>query len=583
MSTFQLVSKAKQFLKKNASKHWEQSYRIKDEDKYLYPLNGLAILIRVEYHSIRAFYWFYDMADSNKFITYVHEELHSEAHEIIINTNRIKLFFDIDLVLTESELEGLIEFYEELSGEDDLDIDDVARHLSHLYFSATLASLEEHGNDLNKLEQECDMMFSTRNRELPDGSFKISIHVITNIVCSINQCKAVVNDIKTNILVDPEEYSLSVCEDYITMIIDAIDTMPYHQHGSLSIVGGRKIVDGVEYVNDIRQCFQWKSDENFITRIDSILDCIEFKEYSIIGPISSDSSGDVSEEFKEIVLSHLHRIPYYDHSNWDISLSSLKGCTMILRRTSPSECSNCDRVHDLDNTLLIAFNEEKGLGLWKCLHAPTIKAKVFYKEERVDEDLESFANAHSCKIMSKFNSTDSSHIESTNESYEEQLETEDKNNSPKSKPDLNDSNDIPAEESYAEPSAEIQILNESKSDLNDSEEIPEEETYVDHDIESMLNTDTDQASNIESESEEESDIASDHEYNSELSSSESSDDSEEESSDSDEESDISLSIEAYDSDPEAQLKKKSNSGSVGAELDSVGGFLKMHGRQRCIL
>lgn len=584
-TTFKALNQSKQFLKENARSKWEQTYKIKDEhDKYLHPLTGLAILLRVEYATIRAFFWFYSIIDANKFIQYVHEEQHSEAHEVIIHTNRIKLFFDIDLHLTDTEVEDLIDFYSELSGETDLTIDDVARHLAHLYYDATLASLESNGNDLNELQKECDMMFSTRNRNTTEDTFKISIHLITNIVCSVEQCRAIVADVKSNVLFYPDEYGLEVPEDHIEKIANGIDSAPYHKHGSLALPGGRKIVDNIEYINEIQQHFEWRGEENFITRIDSVITNINLNEYGVAYSSPFESSAEVSKEYVELVLSYLHKIPYYNQSDWDIEVSTMKGCVMRLRRVNPSYCVNCERTHDNDNTLLIIFNEEKGLGFWKCDHAKTIKSKLFYKEDRVDEDIEAFAQKYSYKPMPKHNTTDTGKVEELT-TYEEKPDVVE----PIEQPSI-DTVDSVEVETGAGYESEPEVTPEKPEiiirAMNDSDETIGEQELSDSEPESESESESEESEQEES-SESEEEITPNVSYESDLSDTEVSEEEEEISilkpvvQECDD--DAEVSDEEYESDTEVTQQDVDTSDSIGACMEASGGFVSYEKSKKYVI
>ena len=410
MSAFQLINKTKNYLRDNAKGQWFQSYRIKDAntDNFMHELNGVAMLIRVNYPEMLGFFWMYKMSDAHILIDYVHKILHLEAHEIIIN-DRIKLFYDIDMEITDSELQDMIDYYEEYSNETNLTIDDVARHLAHLYFDATLASLEEHGNDLEQMHNIVDIMYTTRNRPVSNNDkFKISIHLITNIVCDIQECKAIVEHVRNSILHHPDEYGLEYPDNYCEMVVNAIDVQPYHRFGSLAIHGGRKIVNNIEYINEIQQQFQLKSEEPFITRFDNVPTNISFKEYNVVIAYNNNSNTTVSKEFIDAVLSHIHKIPYYNASDWDLDAATYKGCTAIVKRLNPSYCEICERQHDLDNTLILVFNEEWQTGAWKCMHNRNIKSRVFFRDYKNDNDLDQFAETFGRKtVMSKHETVDS--------------------------------------------------------------------------------------------------------------------------------------------------------------------------------
>lgn len=430
MSAFQLINKTKNYLRDNAKGQWYQSYKIKDgnTDGFMHQLSGIVMLIRVNYPEMLGFFWMYKMADAHILIDYVHKNLHLEAHEIIIN-DRIKLFYDIDMEITDSELQDMIDYYEEYSNETDLTIDDVARHLAHLYFDATLASLEEHGNDLEQMQNIVDIMYTTRNRPISNNDkFKISIHLITNIVCNIQECKAIVEHVRNSILYHPDEYGLEYPDNYCEMIVNAIDVQPYHRFGSLAIHGGRKIVNNVEYINQIQQQFQLKSEEPFITRFDNVPTNISFREYNVVTTYNNNSNTTVSKEFIDAVLSHIHKIPYYNANDWDLDAATYKGCTAIVKRLNPSYCEICERQHDLDNTLILVFNEEWQIGAWKCMHNRNIKSRIFFRDYKNDNDLDQFAETFGRKtIMSKYETTDSVDpikIETYTEKEKESIKTE---------------------------------------------------------------------------------------------------------------------------------------------------------------
>jgi len=414
MAAFQLINRTKNYLREHAEANWYQSYRIKESgtDTYCHDLNGLDMIIRVNFQEVTnsnqtnmyGFYWLYNMNDVHLLIQYIHEQLKLEAHEIIVKPT-IKLFYDIDMQLTQTDLTRMIDYYGEYSGEYDLDINDVARHLANLYFDATLASLVEHGNDIEQLQMSADMMYTSRNRAVNQSKYKLSIHVITNIVCSIEQCRAVVEDVKNNILHNPQDHDLDYDEASHELIINAIDVQPYHKLGSLAITGGRKVVDGVEHVNELQQSFQLHTEEPFITRIDMVSNKINFSQYPVTISYSGDVGGVVSPEFVKQVYEYIHKVPYFNHSDWDLDAASYKGCVAIIRRVHPSFCAICERQHDLDNTLMIVFNEERGTGAWKCLRARDVKAKVFYRDDRVDADVEQFASQ--LRVLPKYNTIDS--------------------------------------------------------------------------------------------------------------------------------------------------------------------------------
>lgn len=405
MATFRVINRINAHLRDGARTEWFQSYRIKDQgtDNYCHSLNGLEMLIRVNLPGDKfVFYWLYHMSDAHLLIEFVHEQLHLEAHEIIVQPS-IKLFYDIDMQLSDEEFHRMVEYYEETSGEYDLTVDDVSRHLAHLYFDATLASLEQHGNDMERLQLSSDMMYTTRNRMMESGKHKLSIHVITNIVCSIAQGRAVVEDVKSNILHYPQDHDLEYDPSSYELISGAIDVQPYHKLGSLSISGGCKVVDGVSHINSIQQSFQMQSEEPFITRIDRSARKCDYSQYAIASSRQGGFGDTVSPEFMQEVYNSVQNIPYFDHSDWDLETASHKGCVAIIRRLRPSYCTICERQHDVDNTLMIIFNEQLRTGSYKCIRSREVKAIVFYEDKTAvsDHDLEQFDKIHKSQGRSK--------------------------------------------------------------------------------------------------------------------------------------------------------------------------------------
>ncbi len=357
------------------NKKWYYSYRIKNIEtgEFMNDLNDLFMLIRVKYHNnIYVFYWIYNEEDIYTLIDYVNNFLKLEAHEIIIHP-RIKLFYDIDLEISNEQLQDTIKWYSNYSNENNLTIDDVSRHLSNLYLDATIISLCQHNNNKDELELLTDMCYTSRNRKISDDKWKLSIHIITNIICNIDQCKAVVNDVRNNILLHLDYHNLEY-PDFITqLLIDAIDTQPYRPLGSLSIYNGTKIIDKISYINKLQQNFQLKEDKPFITLINNTFN-INFSKYSI----NTKQIGlYVNDNLIKLVSKNLHHISYFNYDDWDLDASSYKNNFWILRRRKPSFCSMCNRTHDNDNTLLIIINETNAR--WKCLHSSNNKSELFFK------------------------------------------------------------------------------------------------------------------------------------------------------------------------------------------------------------
>jgi hypothetical protein len=591
MAAFQLINQTKNYLRGHVEGAWFQTYRIKEQgtDVFLHDLNGLQMIVRVNYPDMFGFYWFYQMSDVYLLIKYVNEQLKLEAHEIIVNPT-IKVFYDIDMTLTESDLSRLIDYYSEYSGEYDLDINDVARHLANLYFDASLASLVEHGNDSDKLIAVADMMYTSRNRPLDQTGHKLSIHVITNIACTIEQCKALVEDVQRNILHHPDDYNLDYDPDSYELITKAIDVQPYHRLGSLAITGGQKIVNGIEYVNQLQQSFQLITEEPFITRIDSVSNKISFAQYKVAPSYQGPLGADVSKEFISLVYQHAHKIPYFNANDWDLESASHKGNVAIIRRMHPSWCSICERQHDLDNTLMIVFNEERGTGSWKCLRSRDVKAQVFFRDEPDnDAELDAFASqtkAFPCILMPKHDTTDSDEPLTFSEPYSDEAEEIPIIVTPTiiEGPVVDDLDEL-TDESYVEDELNQDTINQgvvesseldpsrpetplaeraherwSDSDVSDCED----ESYIDSDTEceveapsNIVDAPDDRLTKIKMDSYEDSESEPD-------------DSESDEESDYDSDPEIQLDADGYESDGAKPIEKKDTSAYSNASLSHNG-------------
>ena len=584
MAAFQLINQTKNYLRGHVEGAWFQTYRIKEQgtDVFLHDLNGLQMIVRVNYPDMFGFYWFYQMSDVYLLIKYVNEQLKLEAHEIIVNPT-IKVFYDIDMTLTESDLSRLIDYYSEYSGEYDLDINDVARHLANLYFDASLASLVEHGNDSDKLIAVADMMYTSRNRPLDQTTHKLSIHVITNIACTIEQCKALVEDVQHNILHHPDDHDLDYDPDSYDLITKAIDVQPYHRLGSLAITGGRKIVNGIEYVNQLQQSFQLITEEPFITRIDSVSNKISFAQYNVAPSYQGPLGADVSKEFISLVYQHVHKIPYFNANDWDLDSASHKGNVAIIRRMHPSWCAICERQHDLDNTLMIVFNEERGTGSWKCLRSRDVKAQVFFRDEPDnDEELEAFASqtkAFPCILMPKHDTTDSDEPLTFSEPYSDEADEIPIIATPTiiEGPVVDDVDDL-TDESYVEDEPEQDTVKqevESASEFESDSDVSDcnDESYIDSDTECEVEAPSnivyapDRPAKLKMESYEDSESESDHLSCARSASGVS---GREEGSDDESDTEIQLDADGYESDGAKPIKKKDSSAYSNASLSHNG-------------
>lgn len=253
-NTMPILRPCFEYLTNNASGAWHESYTMLDKatNNYKHPTRRDMVLLRVETGVSRAFYWIYNINDAVKFNEYVGLTLKWEAHEHII-TSRCRLFYDIDLSLDEFEKHEFSDRYGyDLSDDNELEVmDEIGKSLAVVFKEATLISIEEHGNDL---EGEnligFDWIFAMRNRALEGGGFKISIHLITNLMLPLAACGAIVNHVKCEVIPNYVEL-LGINDDIVEKLVDSIDQIQYRLRGSLGLPHGTKKNSLGEYRNCI--------------------------------------------------------------------------------------------------------------------------------------------------------------------------------------------------------------------------------------------------------------------------------------------------------------------------------------------
>ena len=397
------------FLKQNAIGKWFETYRIKDKDTdaYLNPIHRGMVLLRVETDTKRAFYWIYNLQDSIAFNEFVGFQMKAEAHELILSP-QCRLFYDIDLALDEFQKHEFAEHYEvDLSdGKENLSMDEIGKQLAIVFKDATLISLEEHGIDIETDLVGFDYMHTMRNRRLNDDGFKISIHLITNLILPLNACSAIVSHIKSEVMQHNIEV-LGINEDMVDTLIESIDETQYRRHGSLGLPYGTKSSSFGKITNWIYRDYSIPNQNYFITIEDqfSIRD-IDLTEYNIDEP-SNYSGVEANPDFVQEALKHVKNIKDYNPRVWDLNASVLKRSTMYVKRYAPSMCSICKRTHDSDNTLFLIFNSEKGVASWKCARMPEMKPIIFYHTDDTNANndvdaVEAFASKYSkCKPIIK--------------------------------------------------------------------------------------------------------------------------------------------------------------------------------------
>jgi len=401
--------KCKAYLTENATGSWHESYTVKEKgtEKYLHkPMRGMSLL-RVEHEEgaranvkgARRFYWIYNSKDAQKFNEHVALRLNGECHEMFASP-RTRMFFDIDLKLDEMEKNDIAEamgYPLEEGGDERYAMDMASKKLAVVYRDAIAISLEENGalDDMSQL----DWMATTRNRALDDDGFKISIHLITNLMLPHSECAAIATHVQEHVI--PENADpLGIPESITDLVAGAIDPAQYHKHGSLGLPYGTKAGNMSRIIREY--CVPGQS--YFLTKADQF--CIEdadMSDYNV--KTTSCFTGLADGDFVKQALSHVDSIPDYSADVFDIGASRTKGCVMFLKRYKPSNCSFCKRTHDNDNTLKLFFNSELGFATWKCIRSKDKSRRFFAIEEPVssiDEDeIEAFANRKAKPVEAK--------------------------------------------------------------------------------------------------------------------------------------------------------------------------------------
>ena len=364
--------------------HSTYSMKKKDEEGYLHPIRGCSLL-RIEFgNDLRRFFWIYNNDVADEFVNYV-SDLKIEAHEIITPT-KSRFFLDIDLELDESDKETLIQQLLNEDIRDDLyQLDSLATKLINIYATAIKYSLEDHAIDASEIG--FDYCATTRNR-----TNKVSIHLITNMILSHAENKALAANIKEMIDMNQEPLEL---DDYTaSLLMNAIDEKQYRKHGSLALPYGWK--KGTQttlarHYSIPNQSYWLTRSDSWVANVDDLI-AINYD----IKTIAQYSNKDASSDFIAAALQHVGSIPIYDSKYFDIDNLRGEGCFRRPTRISSSHCSVCDKKHERDHNLLLIFNEEKGFATWKCNRAADSKAKRFYyvpKEIEVsDKELEEFVS-----------------------------------------------------------------------------------------------------------------------------------------------------------------------------------------------
>jgi hypothetical protein len=389
----------KSFLTENAVGKWHESYTMKKKgtEEYMNKPMRDMLLFRVEHEEgaraevkgARRFYWIYNPKDAKAFAEHVARKLKAECHEVFISP-RTRFFFDIDLKVDEMEKNDLAEAmgYPLKEGMiEQFQMDAAPENLAKVYFEAIKISLEEHGA-LDNIDH-LDWMATTRNRAIDNDGFKISIHLITNLMLSHAACSAIATNIREHVILENAE-PLDIPEWSTNLIAGGIDPAQYRKHGSLGLPYGWKkgneslVIKGYNVVDQ----------SYFLTKSDKLcLEDADMSNYDV--KTVSSFTGIADGDFVKQALSHVDSIPDYSADVFDIEASHMKSSVMFLKRYKPSLCSFCKRTHDNDNTLKLFFNSELGFATWKCIRSKDKSRRFFALEQPVasadDDDIEAFA------------------------------------------------------------------------------------------------------------------------------------------------------------------------------------------------
>ena len=388
------------FLSSNAIGQWHETYtmKLKGTDKYVHKIQRDMMLLRVETGTIRAFYWIYSLEDAIRFNEHASLKLKMEVHEIIL-TPRVKLFFDIDLKLDVFQKEELANYYQyDLTDENETKVmEAVAKKVGVVIKDSILISLEEHGVDDSDL-MGFDWMATMRNRPLKDEGFKVSVHLITNLMLPTQACRAIATHVRHEVIENNMDI-LEIDESIASLLISSIDVEQLRKHGSLSLPFGTKKTEFGEYTNWIYKNYDRAGQRYFLTVGDQhVVHDIDLSGYNIVE--KSNFTNEASPEFVKEALAHAGNIPDYNARVWDLNSSILKKSTMYVKRYASSYCSICKRTHDNDNTLFLIFNSDMGIASWKCARDYDMKPIIFYRkefmvEEESMDDIEQFAANYS--------------------------------------------------------------------------------------------------------------------------------------------------------------------------------------------
>lgn len=371
-ATAEMEAKCADFLGEYGCK-WECEWKLLAEDgKYNHPVNSRdTTVIRVEAgekpSKYRRFYWIFNRDVATKFALFVGTKLLAEAHEVITRP-KIRFFYDIDLQLDGTGQDEFTGFY------DTTDYDAISRKLASVYIEAIKISLEDNGIDVDSELNTFDWMFTTRNRA-KNGGFKISLHIVTNLSITLAECRALIADIKVNVIKNNLKV-LDISDTMADYMCDAIDEHPYRRNASISLpltTNSKGLTSKIarDYEVPLKSSYFVTHDTYFMA------DELDMSSYGAgMFEHKNFASIELNGAFIAEALQHAGSIPSIEA--FDLKTMRKSHSHLVPVRKMPSFCTMCQKIHDNDSTMQLYFREDYGIASWKCRRVNE-RPVVFYR------------------------------------------------------------------------------------------------------------------------------------------------------------------------------------------------------------
>jgi hypothetical protein len=223
------------------------------------------------------------------------------------------------------------------------------------------------------------LSYDTRNRETDDNCVKYSIHAFTNLILpSMESCKIVATkmiELAKETIRYNDEYEIDEV-DFARVLIDSLDTAPYHNNGSLAMTGSYKNsnvlkrVSEIDHVNHEVCYYHMKTNGQY----EMALNHLETKT----DVPAQDFSG--CDDFLKAVADKAASLPW--SSAYDVKpIVNARGFMEVCRKDVQSyDCCICDRVHASAgaNWLKIMVFKDTKTAIYGCRRSNE-KMRVFYK------------------------------------------------------------------------------------------------------------------------------------------------------------------------------------------------------------